>query len=160
MFAKTAGTPINQVASTGVEHAQHGLQSTAQGAWHFTRHFFEMCAAMCIGHAALNPVYLWGMGQLGYSDAFVQLPELSVLAVAVNMTVPMAAWMRFRGMKWRLNAEMSAAMFVEAMMVIVANWLGIIPQGNPVSLMMGLMMPFMLIPMLLRLNAYTGRSCH
>ncbi len=142
---------------------QHGPHKGTRGlvyAWHFVRHFFEMCVAMCVGFGVGDAVYFWAAGQLGYSAPFSQLPELSVLIVTFNMTVPMVAWMRFRGMEWRPIAEMSAAMVVEALLLIGAGWLNILPKGELTTLQHGLMMPVMLIPMLFRLDLYTGKSGH
>ena len=55
---------------------------------------------MCIGFAVGDLVYFWEEQQ-GYSEPFKQLPELSVLVVTLTMTVPMTAWMLFRGMPRR-----------------------------------------------------------
>jgi hypothetical protein len=42
-------------------------------------------------------------GAFGYSAPFTELPTLSVVVVTVNMTLPMVAWMHFRGMSRRLR---------------------------------------------------------
>jgi hypothetical protein len=71
--------------------------------WNFTRHFLEMCIAMCVGGGALNAlVFVVGPAQLGYPDLRTMSPELALLLIACLYTLPMAAWMRFRGMAWRL----------------------------------------------------------
>ncbi len=132
----------------------------------FALHGLEMCAAMCIGLAALDPLYGWLAAQAGVPNPYLRLPELSVAVVAFNMTLPMVLWMRFRGMDWRLNAEMAAAMVVEAAVILAAYWLGLLPNlpaGNVSSLWQAqhaLMMPAMLVPMLLRLDHYTGGMAH
>lgn len=36
-----------------------------------------------------------------------QIPDMSAFVMAFNMAVPMAAWMRHRGMEWSPIAEMS-----------------------------------------------------
>jgi hypothetical protein len=41
-------------------------------------------------------------------------PALMLFAMAVTMTVPMVAWMRYRGHGWRPTGEMAASMFVPA----------------------------------------------
>ncbi len=69
-------------------------------AGHFLRHLLEMCMSMCVGMAVLGVLYLW------------------------------AAWMRYRGMKWRPTVERSAAMFIEAILLIGVAWLGIIPERS------------------------------
>jgi hypothetical protein len=127
---------------------------------HFVRHYIEMCVPMCIGFVVLDLVYFWGARLFGYSEPFSQLPELSVLVVAFNMTAPMTAWMLFRHMPRRPTAEMSAAMVIWAIVLLGFGWLGILPKSSLALLEHGLMMPIMLIPMLFRLDLYTGRAGH
>jgi hypothetical protein len=127
---------------------------------HFVLHFFEMCAPMCIGFAVGDVVYFWAAEQQGYSEPFTQLPELSVLVVTLTMTVPMAAWMLFRGMPRRATAEMSASMPVVAIVLLALGWLTIVPRGDLALLEHGLMMPAMLVPMFFRLDLYSGRTGH
>jgi hypothetical protein len=76
------------------------------------------------------------------------------------MTAPMTAWMLFRGMPRRATAEMSAVMPVLAIVLLALGWLAIVPKGDLALLEHGLMMPAMLVPMLLRLDFYTGRAGH
>jgi hypothetical protein len=127
---------------------------------HFVRHYFEMCLPMCIGFAVLDLVYFWAAGLFGYSHPFSQLPALSVLIVAFNMTAPMTAWMLFRGMPRRATAEMSAAMVIWAIVLLAFGWLEILPKSRLALLEHGLMMPIMLLPMFFRLDLYTGRAGH
>jgi hypothetical protein len=132
----------------------------------FALHAAEMCAAMCVGAAVLDPLYVWGAGRLGVADPLLALPDLSVLVLAFNMTAPMVAWMRFRGMDWRSINEMSAAMVVEAFVVIAAYRLGMVGNvrvgatSTLWQLQHALMMPAMLVPMLLRLDRYTVHTHH
>jgi hypothetical protein len=126
----------------------------------FALHFLEMCAPMCIGFAVGDLIYFWAAEQRGYSEPFTQLPEVSVLVVTSAMTAPMAAWMLFRGMAWRATAEMSAVMPVLAVALLALGWLGIVPKGDLAVLEHGLMMPAMLVPMLFRLDLYSGRIGH
>jgi hypothetical protein len=72
----------------------------------------------------------------------------------------MAAWMRFRRMPRRATAEMSAAMVVMAVLLLCLGWLGIVRMSALPLLAHGLMMPAMLVPMLCRLELYTGRAAH
>ncbi len=178
MSANPKSTTVSHLASTSQAHGRRGVGSPAAPvvrfgrqmagtrAGHFVRHSLEMCAAMCVGMVALDPVYKWAAGQFGIGDPYLQLPELTALVLAFNMTVPMVAWMRFRGMDWRSNAEMSAAMVIEAVLIIAAFRLGFVTNfsvngsSNLYLLQHGLMMPAMLIPMLLRLDVYTGKHCH
>ena len=127
---------------------------------HFLRHYFEMCAPMCVGFAVGDLVYFWTAGQFGYSEPFRELPELSVLIVTFTMTAPMVAWMLFRGMPRRETAEMAAVMPVLAIALLTLGGLTVVPKGDLALLEHGLMMPVMLIPMFFRLDLYTGRARH
>jgi hypothetical protein len=125
---------------------------------HFLRHYGEMCAPMCIGFALGDIVYFWAAGRFGYSEPFSQLPELSVAIVTFTMTAPMVAWMLFRGMPRRETAEMAAVMPLLAIALLALGWLAVAPKSELALLEHGLMMPAMLVPMLLRLDVYAGRS--
>jgi hypothetical protein len=80
------------------------------------------------------------------------------MVVTVNMTAPMVAWMRFRGMARRPTAEMAAAMVILAVLILLAGWTGLVAMETLPWLAHGLMMPAMLVPMLLRLDLYTGHA--
>jgi hypothetical protein len=145
----------------------HGqLMSTPLRIWQFVRHFLEMCAAMCIGAAVLGLVYSWAAAGVGVSNAYVQYPELSALVLAFNMTAPMVAWMRYRGMAWQPITEMSGVMVIEAVAIVVLYWIGAlgnVAAGSVSSLWVwqhGLMMPAMLVPMLVRLDFFSGGMHH
>jgi hypothetical protein len=126
----------------------------------FALHFGEMCVPMCIGFAIGDLVYFWLAGVAGYGEPFTELPVLSVLVVTLTMTAPMTAWMLHRGMPRRAVAEMSAAMPILAVVLLGLGWLGILALGDLALLEHGLMMPVMLVPMLVRLDLYTGRTGH
>jgi hypothetical protein len=80
---------------------------------HFLRHYGEMVLAMFLGMAILGLPADWAMTSVGAdSDAFM------FLEMATTMTVPMVAWMAYRGHGWRANAEMSASMYVPTFAVI------------------------------------------
>jgi flagellar biosynthetic protein FliP len=88
---------------------------------HFLRHYAEMVAAMFLGMAVLGYPVDWVMGRLGAnSDAFM------FLEMATTMTVPMVAWMMYRGHGRRANGEMSASMFVPTFAVIGALTTGLL----------------------------------
>lgn len=126
----------------------------------FVLHFIGMCAPMCIGFAVGDAVYFWLAGLAGYSQPFSELPVLSVVIVTVSMTAPMTAWMLYRGMPHRAVAEMSAAMPAVALLLLGLGWTGALPLDALALTEHGLMMPAMLIPMVLRLDLYTGHSRH
>jgi hypothetical protein len=128
---------------------------------HFIRHYVEMVVAMFLGMAVLGVPAGWTLSALGtsmhalHSDA----PALMLLGMAVTMTVPMVAWMRYRGHGWRPNAEMAASMFIPTFAVIA-----LLPAGIEVMTLMGIqhvvMLPAMLVAMLLRRAEYTHHHGH
>ena len=126
----------------------------------FALHFGEMCLPMCLGFAIGDLVYFWLASLAGYGEPFTELPVLSVVVVTLAMTAPMTAWMLYRGMPRRPIAEMSAAMPILAIVLLILGWSAILPMADLALLEHGLMMPVMLIPMLLRLDLYAGRGGH
>jgi hypothetical protein len=139
---------------------RHARVSWPRHTAHFVRHYFEMCAPMCLGFAIGDLIYFWAAGLFGFSEPFRELPELSVLVVTVTMTAPMAAWMLFRGMPRRATAEMSAVMPALGFVLLALGWLAVVPMGDLALWEHGLMMPAMLIPMFFRLDLYAGRVGH
>jgi nitrogen fixation protein FixH len=87
-----------------------------------------------------------------------QLPEVYTLAMAFSMTIPMVAWMWFRGHCWRHSAEMTAAMFVPAVICIGVCSLGLLPRTTMLSWYHLLMWVAMLGVMLYSWNDYAGGS--
>jgi hypothetical protein len=87
---------------------------------HFIRHYVEMVIAMFVGMAVLGIPAGWAMAAIGTSWAELtdEAPALMFLGMATTMTVPMVAWMMYRGHSRRANAEMSASMFLPTLGVI------------------------------------------
>jgi flagellar biosynthetic protein FliP len=81
-------------------------------------------------------------------------PELYGTLMAVSMTVPMVAWMRFRRHSWRLSSEMAAAMIVPTLVLLVLASLNLVSGRTMIGLQHGLMMPSMLGAMLYRRSEY------
>jgi hypothetical protein len=63
---------------------------------HFVLHYLEMCMACCIGGVTLGLAFFGGAAFIGYPNLIVQAPVFSTLVLAIILTVPMVAWMRFR----------------------------------------------------------------
>jgi hypothetical protein len=164
MTNATITSPREQRASEAFSKLVH---HEAPSGWaqvgHFLWHFVQMCLAMCIGGSILNLLVFWAAALIGYPDLRQQLPELSLLLIAFIYSLPMVAWMRFRGMEWRPILEMAGAAIGLAILLIGLTWFGIVPQSNLLqwqTSFCGLACPVMLIPMLLRLDLYTGRTGH
>src|SRR5215216_1787136 len=82
------------------------------------------------------------------------------LALAVILTVPMVGWMRFRHHGWRPSLEMGSATMGLGFVLVAFGAVGLVPIGAMFEWVTSLTCPVMLIPMLLRLNLYTGGMDH
>ena len=120
----------------------------------FVRHYLEMVAAMVVGMIVLG----------GASEVLLDLPDetaVTLVEMAIAMTVPMVAWMRFRGHSWRLSYEMAAAMLIPAAGALVVLGAGIVEDEmallvfEHVAMFVG-----MLVAMLLRFDEYAGHHHH
>ena len=114
-------------------------------------HYVEMLLAMFAGM-----LVLWmPLVALGRPDA----TELELLGMAFTMTVPMVAWMRYRGHGWAPAWEMTAAMFIPSFAAIGLLWAGLVEDGHaPMMIQHVAMFPAMLVAMLLRRSEYTGHA--
>jgi energy-converting hydrogenase Eha subunit A len=126
----------------------------------FLLHYLEMCIACCVGGVTLSVAFFGGAALIGYPDLIVQAPVFSTLVLAIILTVPMVAWMPFRHHGWRPSLEMGAATMGLGIVVIAAGALGLVPVSGMFEWVASLACPVMLVPMLLRLNLYTGGMNH
>ena len=117
----------------------------------FVMHYVEMLLAMFAGM-----LVLWmPLAALSRPEA----TELELLGMAFTMTVPMVAWMRYRGHGWAPAAEMTAAMFIPTFAAIGLLWAGLVEDGHaPMMIQHVAMFPAMLVAMLLRRSEYSGHA--
>jgi hypothetical protein len=125
---------------------------------HFIRHYAEMLAAMFLGMVALGMPALVALGAAGTSSAELRAdaPALLLLGMGVTMTVPMVAWMRYRGHGWAASNEMAASMLIPTAGVIGLLGAGLVNDVG--TLLMAehvVMLPSMLVAMLLRREEYS-----
>jgi hypothetical protein len=128
---------------------------------HFARHYVEMLVAMVLGMVVLGTPATFALGAAGMSmsELHNDTPALMLLGMAVTMTVPMVAWMRYRGHGWPASAEMSASMFIPAFATIALLWGGLVEDIGALMLIEHVaMLPAMLVAMLLRREEYSGAS--
>jgi hypothetical protein len=113
---------------------------------HFIRHYLEMVAAMFVG-----------MGVLGMPAGMLVTSEAGDLPVmGASMTIPMVAWMRYRGHSWAIAGEMSGAMLVPTAVAIAL--LGSVEYDTLMVFEHVAMLLAMLVAMLLRPAEYLHRS--
>jgi hypothetical protein len=120
----------------------------------FIVHYVEMLVAMFAGMLVIGLPF----AALGLD---IDAIELELLWMAFIMSVPMVAWMRYRGHGWAPASEMTAAMFVPSFAAIALLWAGIVEGGHtPMMIQHVAMFPAMLAVMLLRRSEYTGHTAH
>jgi hypothetical protein len=116
----------------------------------FIRHYIEMVVVMVLGMFALGApasAVVDTSGQTG----------LMLAEMAVTMTLPMVAWMRFRGHAWRPCNEMAASMLLPAAGAIGLLAAGLVTDAGMLMVVEhAAMLASMLIAMLLRRQEYTG----
>jgi hypothetical protein len=120
----------------------------------FLRHYVEMVVVMFVGMGVLALPAGWVVGAAGTS--YTEAPGLMFLSMAVTMTVPMVAWMRFRGHGWQPTTEMSGSMILPTLAVLgllgagIVEDTGVLMAGEHVAMLLA-----MLGAMLLRPAEYT-----
>jgi hypothetical protein len=133
--------------------------TTSSATWRFVRHYLEMVAAMFLGMAVLGIPAVAALGAVGVSSSELEsdAPALLLFGMALTMTVPMVAWMRYRGHGWPASGEMVAAMMIPTFGVIALLGSGIVDDVH--ALLMAehvVMLPAMLVAMLLRRDEYSA----
>lgn len=88
----------------------------------FWRHFLEMLAAMVVGMLVTGAIFLSIVGLKTWDEVTLQYPTQALLAMAAGMTIPMMAWMLFRGMGRRNTYEMAAAMILPVVPFLCLVW--------------------------------------
>jgi hypothetical protein len=129
----------------------------------FIRHYAEMVAAMLLGMAVLSLPAGAALGALGTSMSELNrdAPAISLLLMAVTMTVPMVGWMRYRGHGWPASAEMAASMFIPAFGVIALLASGLVDDFEMLMAIEHIVMfPSMVVAMLLRRDEYGRGHAH
>ncbi len=116
----TETLPVPDRHTTAHTAAHPAAHSRGHLVWHFVRHYLEMVVAMLVGMFALGPLEdaVW--------PALFARTDVGVLVMATNMSIGMGAWMRFRGHSWRGIAEMSAAMYLPFVVLLLPYWGGAI----------------------------------
>ena len=128
----------------------------------FIRHYIEMVVVMFAGMVVLGLPGEAGLQALGSSTAELRddAPSLVFLGMAATMTIPMVAWMRFRGHRWQPTLEMAASMIVPTLIAIALLAAGVLSFGSLMGLEHIAMLLGMLVAMLLRVDEYTGHAHH
>ncbi|WP_146072387.1 hypothetical protein [Arthrobacter sp. Y81] len=91
------------------------------------------------GRVLLSLVFFGAAALLGYSNLGQLAPELTVLVIAISLSLQMLAWMRFMGMGWRPTLEMSGATMVAGLLLITAYRLDLVAGSELIPLQTGLL---------------------
>ena len=120
----------------------------------FLRHFAEMVGAMVAGMVVLGGategVFAAAGSSLGEASGAVQ-----VLLMGFNMTVPMVAWMSYRGHPRRMSAEMAGSMVVPSLAAAALAAVGVLSGAGALAVQHVVMIPAMLGVMLWRYEHYS-----
>jgi hypothetical protein len=142
----TQETPLLE---TGRTHAR-----ARSGRRAFALHLIEMLSAMALGMLVLEGAVHGALALIGASLSDAPT-SLAAGVMAVNMTVPMVWWMRYRGHPVQHSAEMAASMVVPTAVVIALYWLGAISSESVMLLQHVIMVPAMVGVMLWRYDHYS-----
>lgn len=128
----------------------------------FIRHYIEMVVVMFAGMVVLGlpgEAALHAIGS-GTSELRETAPATVFLGMAFTMTVPMVAWMRYRGHTWQPTLEMAASMIIPTLIAIALLGAGLASFGALMGLEHIAMLLGMLVAMLLRVDEYTSHAHH
>jgi len=128
----------------------------------FVRHYIEMVVVMFAGMIVLGLPGEAALQALGSGTSVLrhEAPSLVFLGMAATMTIPMVAWMRYRGHRWQATLEMAASMIIPTLVAIALLALGAMSFSGLMGLEHIGMLLGMLLAMLLRLDEYTGHAHH
>jgi uncharacterized membrane protein YhaH (DUF805 family) len=119
----------------------------------FARHFGEMLLAMVAGMMVLG-----GLAAVAFLAAGSDLNDASgavqVLIMGVSMTVPMVAWMSYRGHDRARSAEMAGSMMVPTLLAAGLAAADALGTHEALGLQHVVMIPAMLGVMLWRYDHY------
>jgi hypothetical protein len=114
----------------------------------FARHYLEMLVVMVLGMVVLSLP----------ADAIFDVSGTGpiLIEMAATMTLPMVAWMRFRGHDWQPCFEMAASMVLPTLGTLALLGAGIVEAAGALMLIEhAVMLPSMLVAMLLRRDEYS-----
>ena len=143
-------SPTTHSLGAQAEPRPDGHRST----YRFIRHYAEMVVVMFAGMFALMAPTGWLFSAFGTSWSRLS-PAMNVFAMALTMTVPMVAWMRYRGHRWRPNLEMAASMLIPTFAVMGVLSAGVGTSGSLMVPEHAGMLACMLVAMLLRREEYS-----
>ena len=137
------------------------MRTTDKPVLTFARHYGEMIIAMVLGMFGLGGLLVGLLAVVGVDVTRwpSEEPELLLLGMAFTMSVPMVAWMRYRGHGPRPSSEMAASMFLPSVAAVALLWGDVVTDSDTLLTIQHVaMLPSMLVAMLLRVDEYTGHA--
>lgn len=120
----------------------------------FARHFVEMLLAMVAGMAMLGALVTLLLVALGCSNLLDVHVDLHGIIMATNMSIGMGLWMRHRGHDREQIGQMTAAMYLPFVVLLVPYWTGLLGGSTYLAGAHVLMLPAMLGIMLRHRDVY------
>ncbi len=123
-----------------------------------------MIVAMLLG-MALYPLWVMATSD-ARAESWVHRPDVAGIVMATAMSMPMVAWMVYRGHRALLTVEMVAAMFAGFLVLLPPLWVGAISAATFMVVGHIVMPLLMLLAMLARRGEYTHHhhaspsACH
>ena len=100
----------------------HTLSSKKHHLSPFWLHFLQMLAVMMAGMMAGAAILLSVVGLKTWEQVTTQYGTQALVVMAVGMTVPMTAWMLYRGMGRKNAYEMAAVMVLPVVPLLCLYW--------------------------------------
>jgi hypothetical protein len=146
-----AGDEMNHGSATiGLETRPAGRPGSKRA---FARHFGEMLVAMFLGMGVFA-----GLATLAFAAAggsYSDLPGgVRVMLMGIYMTIPMVAWMAYRGHAAARNVEMAMSMIAPSAAAAALAFGGALGTGAALAVQHAVMVPAMLAVMLWRYAEY------
>lgn len=110
--------PVNHDHGTADLQHRHRLSP-------LSRHYLQMAAVMVVGMIATGAIFVSIVGLKTWDEVTSQYPTQALVAMAVGMSIPMVAWMRYRGMGRKNSYEMAAAMVLPVIPFLCLVWFGV-----------------------------------
>jgi hypothetical protein len=109
---------LAQEPAAGVKDDKGQMTDAAAGG-QFARHFMEMAVAMMVGMPLWHMFFGLVIRPAGFAEEVYASPELWYGLMTFFMSVPMVAFMRYRGHKWERSLEMVVAMALPVALVLI-----------------------------------------
>lgn len=147
---------LHEGGAPAADLSHRGLARRPSAFW---RHFVQMLGVMVAGMLATGFIIVWVGGSPSWDAATIAYPTQCLLGMAVGMTVPMVAWMLYRGMGWRNSVEMAAVMVLPVIPFLCLVWFNV-TKSAPCGAYCAISAVAMLALMRYRKEEYSTHSIH